>query len=118
MGGKIKGGRGEGKSTLKVVQTIPKTCKEAKRKKKKGKYLKNTVPSSAAKEKENFALQDLLSHKDSTIFAVITRQLIHTHKHMFNFLQLNSPIDLTEVIHLNNVTNVFKGLEDWGQIQR
>jgi len=51
------------------MQAFPKMCKQAKGEK--AHSPKTTVPSSAAKEKDNFALQEPLSHKDSTIFSVI-----------------------------------------------
>lgn len=86
-------------------------CKQAKNKKRE--FPKITAPFTP--EKENVALQDALSVKDSTIFAIlkqmyITGQPIHVLEHVFSFIQLNSPTDLSEVTHVNNVTNVFKHL--------
>lgn len=43
--------------------------------------------------------------------------LIQTLKHVFNFFQLNSPIDINEITHVNDVTNMFKDLGHWGQTQ-
>lgn len=44
-------------------------CKQAKNKERK--FPKITSPFTPAKGKENFALQDALGHKDSTIFAIL-----------------------------------------------
>lgn len=58
----------------------------------------------------------------STFFAVIKQiyvmgLLIQTFKHVFNFFQLNSPIDISVITHVNAVKNVFKDLGHWGQTQ-
>lgn len=95
-------------------------CKQAKNKKKE--FPKITASFTPVQEKENFALQDPLCHKDSTMFAVLKQifiigQPIHELEHVLSFIQLNSPTDVSEVTHVNNATNVFKHLEDWGQIQ-
>lgn len=43
--------------------------------------------------------------------------LMQTFKHVFNFFQFNSPIDISVITHVNDVTNVFKDLGHWGQTQ-
>lgn len=63
-------------------------------------FPKITASYTPAKEKENFALQDPLSQKDSIIFAslkkiYITGQPIHALEHVFSFI--HSIVPLTSV---------------------
>lgn len=97
------------------MQTFPKLCKQTKGKKRKSP--KNHSSLLSCRRKGKVCSPGSPSHKDSTVFAVIKQiyimgQPTHTFKHVFNFFQLNSPIDLSDITDVNNVTNVFKDLED------